>query len=606
VTERYSIEHANLDIYALDVNDNPIDGATVIIGILKNNSIAFDNALSTDSEGKCTFIIGEDNQYYAKILSDYGNTEYALIIENSEDGAEYSFSINGDSAMPIPDCTEIDIPADDVDDFKIVADFEVQNEIVYGRIIMDDVEGLTHFHNPIEDGTTNFYMTDLIGYIMYDSVSPFTAFNVLEDVTTGSAEFDIPNNEYWYAFLGNKNSSNNARHIVGNISLYEYNPTEFGTIWGVVVDGTTSLPLEGATITAGIYETTTDENGEYELEVHSGTYDVFCNADNFNPEGEFSVIVDDDETVLTYFSLIEQSLCPSNVDGETTQVSAIISWDEPSILTQSKKSSIRTLNGYSIYRYCYGIEDSFQSVELISSNVEGDFYVDNSWSDVPAGMYKYGVQANYTNSQSAIIKTNYMYENMIGLLQLSISTNSNDSPVGAIITLEDLNMNPANNQTIELTDGGDIDITCMNSHYKITITKENFETYIIDDLYVADYVVETVELIELLTSITNLSVLDYQASWDEVPADEREFNGYKIIVDGSEIDGLVTETFYDLSSFDDQFHTFEIYAQYSSGQSSIKEISFENGSSINSDLLIHYDFDGNADNAVNESWNGQI
>lgn len=54
-----------------------------------------------------------------------------------------------------------------------------------------------------------------------------------------------------------------------------------GTIAGIVTDDSTGDPIEGATVDAGEFDTTTDENGEYEIEIEPGEYTVQVAADGY-------------------------------------------------------------------------------------------------------------------------------------------------------------------------------------------------------------------------------------------------------------------------------------------------------------------------------------
>jgi subtilisin family serine protease len=83
-------------------------------------------------------------------------------------------------------------------------------------------------------------------------------------------------------------------------------PTQPGTIYGYVFDANTSEPIQGATIVAvgpmGAFNTTTDENGYYELEVPAGDYEIHAYALGYEA-GEANVSVVPGGSVEVNFTL---------------------------------------------------------------------------------------------------------------------------------------------------------------------------------------------------------------------------------------------------------------------------------------------------------------
>ncbi|MCK4311186.1 MAG: T9SS type A sorting domain-containing protein, partial [Candidatus Cloacimonetes bacterium] len=224
VTGTYSEGTATIIIYALDCNGDPIDGAKITLKVP-----GWDNWGYTDNEGKYTFIVGEGRTYYARMDSEIGNdpttpNQVYLVVSNTVNGQSYTYSLNAAGTMPETDFTEISVPEDVLDDYRLEVDFTVPDPIITGAIIMDDIDN-TDFYNSIEDdGVLNFFMTDYTNYVIYENSNPFDGFNVFSEATDGFVSFDIPSEIDWYAFFDNGNNLNNPQHLTTSISLYLYSP----------------------------------------------------------------------------------------------------------------------------------------------------------------------------------------------------------------------------------------------------------------------------------------------------------------------------------------------------------------------------------------------
>ena len=223
VTEVYSEETATITIFALDANGNPIDGAR--IKLRADN--ASDNWGYTDNEGKYTFIVGDARNYYARMDSDIGSdpidtSQYYEVALNTVGGQTYTYSTTAEGIMPEVLYNPVTIPEDDTDDYKLVIDFTVPEQVITGSIIMDDIDD-TQFYNKIDDGIINFFMADWIGYLYFTDGQIFDTFNEYIGISEGEIEFDIPANEMWYAMFNIGDNLNNPQNLIGSAKLYEYN-----------------------------------------------------------------------------------------------------------------------------------------------------------------------------------------------------------------------------------------------------------------------------------------------------------------------------------------------------------------------------------------------
>ncbi|MCK5787422.1 MAG: T9SS type A sorting domain-containing protein, partial [Chlamydiia bacterium] len=221
VTATYSEDTATIIIYALDDNDGPIDGAKITLKVP-----GWDNWGYTDNEGKCTFIVGEGRTFYARMDSEIGNdpinaSEVYEVATNTINGQTYTYSMNAEGIMPDVLYNTISVPEDDIDDYKLVVDFNVPEQVITGSIIMDDLDN-TEFYNKIDDGIINFFMADWVNYLYFTDGQIFDTFNEYIGISAGEIEFDVPAEEMWYAVFDISDNLNNPQYIQGSARLYEY------------------------------------------------------------------------------------------------------------------------------------------------------------------------------------------------------------------------------------------------------------------------------------------------------------------------------------------------------------------------------------------------
>ena len=223
VTDRYSEGLATISIAVRDSLNHPIDGARVILAIydagFKVDMISF-----TDNSGVAVFPVGENRPYYARVESTVGifptnPGTYLALTDNAVDGENYAYQMTLTLPKPVPQITQIPVPTDNEEDWQFYLEFTTPKQVLYGRITWDDLYGNNtqpYFFNTIDSpGKVNLLMTDPDNYLFYNIEHNASAFNVLYDVTSGSALFNIPNQTDWYAFLDNSTQVANAQLVSG-------------------------------------------------------------------------------------------------------------------------------------------------------------------------------------------------------------------------------------------------------------------------------------------------------------------------------------------------------------------------------------------------------
>ncbi|KQC03899.1 MAG: hypothetical protein APR54_02240 [Candidatus Cloacimonas sp. SDB] len=88
-------------------------------------------------------------------------------------------------------------------------------------------------------------------------------------------------------------------------NIYVGEPILMGSLSGTVTDFETDLPIEGAMVVAGDYNTTTFGDGTYLIEnMLSGTYNVYCSATDYEPAGPVEVTIVEGENSIVDFALL--------------------------------------------------------------------------------------------------------------------------------------------------------------------------------------------------------------------------------------------------------------------------------------------------------------
>lgn len=602
VTEKYAPNYANLTVYALDGAGKPLDGARVVIGLWLNGQITGDMVGWTDNEGKYEFPIGDGHQYWAAMSTPLGSVDYQLITDNTAGGEEYNVELQISAIMPELSINQIDIPEDDFEDYKLVVEFEADKEIIYGNIVMDDTSEDTWFYECRDNGAVNFFMCDMVHYYSYVSGLPFDAFNTIEESDFGLFSFDMPSPAYgtWHAVIDNSNNIVNPQRIKGSISLYRWEGTGgSATISGNITDASTGEVLENASVCAGAFSTVTDENGDFGLDVYPGTYDIVIDHPYYEAIRYIDEELADGEIFELNAGLSDNPIKPLNITVMgNDETDAAVSWDAPSILLG------RSLQGYHVFRMLSEDEQNPENwTELTEDFITETSYTDEQWQTLETGIYRYAVYTEYSEFSSEFAITQEIAFNMTADLSITITTNSGDTPAGAVISLENTEgVNSPYNYEIEYPETGNVQLDVWKGDYEITVTLEHF-TGIADSLTITQNTVMDIELQELLTGVSFPGVIDYMLYWDNVPQ-LREFQSYRVYIDEEEEPfAEVTENYCDLSSLDANEHIAEIEANYSSGISERIDISFTGGSSSGTDQLAYFSFDDDFADSIS-GWEG--
>ncbi|MBN2829736.1 MAG: carboxypeptidase regulatory-like domain-containing protein [Candidatus Cloacimonetes bacterium] len=593
VSDRYSDGHATLNIWAIDAQNRPIDGAMVYLRVDLDGEPYFDNVGVTDDNGLCTFIVGEDRKYYARVNSVVQNmpsSGYDLLVENAANNAVYDFTFQSTQSMNIPNVTEIPVPDGTGSLYKIVADFSSEESLVVGNSVFDDASGGKNCE-PTAPGSVDFYMTDSGNYAMATSGFPFSAFNVFTDAEEGNVEFLTNTSDYWYAFLMNGHNVSNPKRVEGSFTIYTTDTAyQTGTlnvnvvdIYGLAVSGT-SIVLMPNNLSYTL------QNSTASLPVPQGTYDIYCypsdSQPNYLPTSVQGVYISAGGNQDIEFTLLENDNPASRVIAWEEGENVHISWNNTS-------NENRLLVCYNVYR---GLTDDENNVnsdnwELVNSINSGSSCIDTEWSDCQSGIYRWIVEAVYTAGDTNLAYSNSLAHDMTANVTFNLTTNTGTSPQGTEITLRNLDGNQYHRYT-GVVEGSSLTIQDVwLGDYTLTASLHGFTPYT-DELAIGGDVVENIEITELLANPANPYVTNSTLLWSNPFGETRNLTGYKVFLNGVMLI-QTTETSYTFTGLNSgTIYTAGVSAVYTTGESGIAEISFQDGESMAFGIVAQYNFDG--------------
>ena len=236
VTDLYCEQTSTLNIYALDNNNKPIDGARILLavqGTLDSTSIYIDTYGITDNQGKCSFVVQSGSRYYfARMDSPLGNSPVDLnqvynLIQNPVAGNSYNFQLKASGTMPTVSFDNQPLPSDTTKDFRIDVDFNIDKQVIKWQNYFDDLQN-TYTILERDIGSANCFIADTDNYNKCVSKAKFTTYNPLVNSTGSKFRFFAPENKPWVAFI---NTGNSLQNLVLVDAIFKfYLPPDFNGI----------------------------------------------------------------------------------------------------------------------------------------------------------------------------------------------------------------------------------------------------------------------------------------------------------------------------------------------------------------------------------------
>ncbi|MDO9578493.1 MAG: T9SS type A sorting domain-containing protein [Candidatus Cloacimonadales bacterium] len=222
ITEQHTLV-CTLNANVTDSNGNPVDGAR--IKIYSTPCVSWGcTAGWTDFNGQKQFILGDDRTYTAQVTSSIGNypaSGMETVITNSGAGIYYNWNVTLPGTMPSLDISSASPPANPTDDYRLVVEYELPKEILYG-VNLDDNNEFSKSNTP---GHIDFFICDENNFVEYMAGQSFEAFEINHNNPGNTSDFVLPSSDSWYAVFSNEEKINMTQELLVTMKLYQNMPS---------------------------------------------------------------------------------------------------------------------------------------------------------------------------------------------------------------------------------------------------------------------------------------------------------------------------------------------------------------------------------------------
>jgi hypothetical protein len=217
-TEKYTAV-CTLNVVVTDNYGAPVDGAK--IKIKSNPCVAWGcTAGWTDYNGHKQFYLGDNRTYTAQVTSSIGNypaSSMETVISNSGAGIFYNWNVVLPGTLPVIDIFPDTMPPNPDDDYKIVLEYELLGEILYG----DNFDDNNTFSQATDNGHINFFICDEENFNNYITNQSFQAFEIFQGSSGNIIDFVLPGPDSWYAVFSNEENLVLTQELYVTAYLYE-------------------------------------------------------------------------------------------------------------------------------------------------------------------------------------------------------------------------------------------------------------------------------------------------------------------------------------------------------------------------------------------------
>ncbi|MCD4701621.1 MAG: T9SS type A sorting domain-containing protein [Candidatus Aegiribacteria sp.] len=216
-TEKYT-DVCTLTVNVTDNLGNPVDGACIV---LDSDGYPGPRCLVdyTASSGTGQYLFGDNRPLYMKVTSSIGNFPASgnyTVTSSTVIGDHYTVDVSLSGEVDWLDISPDSPPGSPTDDFRIVIEYDVSGETVYGTNL-DDSDVYSETFSP---GIVDFFICDEGSYSDYTGGDPFEAFEIAENTFIDSVDFIIPSDEQYSSVISNESSLNVTQRI--NLTAYLY------------------------------------------------------------------------------------------------------------------------------------------------------------------------------------------------------------------------------------------------------------------------------------------------------------------------------------------------------------------------------------------------
>jgi len=319
------------------------------------------------------------------------------------------------------------------------------------------------------------------------------------------------------------------------------------------------------------YNATTDESGNYSIQVYGGltsplTYNVQAIKSGYTTHNSTVDVINTD--VIHNIGMVEILNPVTNPVAAKTGNNVVITWTPPAGISKG-------FENYQIFRFEEGTPEG-DGWLLLSNSAQGSSFTDTGWNNLEIlSEYQWAVKVEYSGEYFSEARITNVLNNKYVPFTVNITTNGNDNPVGAtvILTNQDGDENKIYTKTAT---GAEVLFTeIWKGIYDLTVSLNGYETYTQEDINVLTTSSTTANLIEIIDTPFGLKVekdnCEAIFSWNNTPT--KSFTGYMVYLNGEEVE-FVTTTHYLFDYLETGNYTASVKAIYTSDESEIVTIDF--------------------------------
>jgi hypothetical protein len=223
VTGTYARATCTLDVHVKDAAGEPVDGARVMIAMRVDQSIYIDTYGATGSDGVAHFVLGKENDYYARFDSPNAgcfpaaSNQVTALMTDADSGRAYSYQLKGATAKPrLVEQSGTIALTDTVSDFGVTMDAAVLGQAARWQQPMDDISAVAPsvFYEERAGGAADAMLIHRDQFPALRDRQPYIASEGTRDaagpLTTALWNVDGTGDFYWL-FINDDNANNPVR-----------------------------------------------------------------------------------------------------------------------------------------------------------------------------------------------------------------------------------------------------------------------------------------------------------------------------------------------------------------------------------------------------------
>ena len=209
-----------------DSSGVPVDNAIVLVASegWQTSTLYLGTFGETDRNGQITFDLGDNQNYYLRIITElgiFGSGGYEEVIVNSIPEQSYYFDWSPPDPMPELELTEV--PEGSWTKYLIQVNYDLPADLMNGR---DNYTAPSSYYaEPLEDGTADFFIVDSANWDLYQAGDAFDCYELIQGQSTGEAWFYAPHTDDWYFVFSGDRHQGLLTFAEAEFTLWEHNGT---------------------------------------------------------------------------------------------------------------------------------------------------------------------------------------------------------------------------------------------------------------------------------------------------------------------------------------------------------------------------------------------